>query len=310
MRVLFWGTPDFAVPSLQALLQGGHQIVGVVTQPDRPAGRGRRMQGSPVRALAESFQIPVLTPERPRGDSFREQLEGLAPELSVVVAYGHILRAEILDLPPLGSINVHASLLPLLRGAAPIHHAILEGHPRTGITIMRMTPGMDEGPILLQRDLPIGPDETTGELHDRLATLGAGLLAEALAQMEGGGGITEVPQPEGATYAPKVGRETARLDWSASAAELSRRVRAMDPAPGAWTTLDGAALKLFRPALEPLSEEEEGTRPGELLPGDGLRVRAVDGSLRFAEVQPPGGRRLPSEEWRRGRRIESGTCLQ
>jgi len=314
MRVLFWGTPDFAVPSLRALVGEGHHVVGVVTQPDRPAGRGRRLRASAVREVAIEEGVPVLTPERPRGESFLSALRALDPEISVVVAYGHILAPEVLELPREGSINVHASLLPELRGAAPVAWAVARGHDRTGVSIMQMTPGMDEGPLLLQRETPIGADETASGLYRRLSELGAEAVVEALVLLEAGGIEPQEQDHARATYAPKVGREVARIDWSRTAREVANHIRGMDEVPGAWTTLDGEPLKFFRPSvLAGASEAPAGTvdaMPGtaEALPGTvlqsdpdiGLVVRAGAGAVAPAEVQPPGKRRMRVGDWLRG----------
>jgi len=311
MRVLFWGTPEFAVPSLRALLGEGHEVVGVVTQPDRPAGRGRKLKASPVREVAASYDLPVLTPDRPRGEEFLAAIAALEPEISVVVAYGHILRPEVLELPPRGSLNVHASLLPELRGAAPVNWAILRGHDRSGVTIMRMSPGMDEGPILLQRETPIGPDDTASSLLERLSELGAAALVEALIRLELGGMEEQEQAHEAATYAPKLTREGAQVRWSQSAREVADHIRGMDAVPGAWTLLEGEPLKVFRPTVLP--EEgaagEGGPLPGAILqasPERGLVVATGSGSVRVAEVQPAGGRRMTSAEWIRGGRVRVG----
>lgn len=302
LRVLFWGTPHFALPSLEALVEGDTQVVGVVTQPDRRKGRGRKMAPSPVKAFAQEVGIPVLTPERPRGETFKEALAALEPQLSVVVAYGHILPLDVLHLPPLQSINVHASLLPALRGAGPVNWAILKGLEVTGITIMRMVTEMDAGPILLQRKEPIRPRDTASELGARLSRLGARALMEALNRMEAGE-VEEVEQDDAAaTFAPKVDREMARVHWSRSAGELDRHLRGFDAVPGAWSMLEGQPVKLF----SPLPGEESGSpaSPGTILsaaPGEeGLVVACGSGTLRIGEVQPSGKRRMPSEDWLRG----------
>ncbi|TVR55836.1 MAG: methionyl-tRNA formyltransferase [Gemmatimonadales bacterium] len=321
MRIVFWGTPDFAVPSLRALLGEGHDVVGVVTQPDRPAGRGRKLRASPVKEVAVEEGLPVLTPHRPRGEDFLEELRTLAPELSVVVAYGHILRPEVLDLPPRGSVNVHASLLPELRGAAPVNWAVIRGHARTGITIMRMTEGMDEGPILLQRELPIGPEDSATGLYLRLSELGASALLEALALMELGTLEEREQEHSRATYAPKVDRETARIDWTRPAPEVADHVRGMDMVPGAWSVLGDDPVKLFRPKLveesppEPLPNQGEGSagpapgEPGTVLladPDRGLVVATGAGAVRFDEVQPAGKRRMPARDWLLGGKVQPG----
>ncbi len=290
----------FALPSLRALLGEGHDIVGVVTQPDRPSGRGRKMSASPVKELALEERIPVLTPERPRGQAFLDTLQALLPEISVVVAYGHILVPDVLELPDAGSVNVHASLLPELRGAAPVTWAVARGYDRTGVTVMRMSEGMDEGPILLQREVPIAEEDTASSLRSRLAEVGAEALVETLALMEVGAIEPLEQDHERATYAPKVNREVARIDWTRSAVEVANHIRGMDSIPGAWTTLNDSAVKLFGPRVRP--------DPSELLPGVvvsadpeiGLAVKTGDESVALTEAQPAGKRRMEVESWLRG----------
>jgi len=310
VRILFWGTPAFAVPSLRALDDEGFEIVGVVTQPDRPAGRGRRMTASAVKQVAGELGLPVLTPERPRTEEFLAEIEALEPELSVVVAYGHILKARVLAVPAQGSINVHASLLPELRGAAPINWAIARGHAKTGITIMRMVEAMDAGPIIHQVEEPILADETAAELTIRLSEIGAAGLVEALALLASGG-CEEVEQDHAAaTFAPKVDRATARIDWGRSAQEIAWHIRGMDDVPGAWTTLDGDPVKLFRPATAEAARDarpDDGAEPGTIVAADGgLRVATASGGLSIGEVQPAGSRRMRAADWVHGRRIEPG----
>jgi len=308
VRILFWGTPEFAVPSLRALDDEGHEIVGVVTQPDRPAGRGRHLRPSPVKEVASALGLPVLGPERPRGEEFLERIRALRPELSVVVAYGHILRREVLDVPPMGSVNVHASLLPELRGAAPINWAIARGYEATGVTIMRMVEEMDAGPVLHVIREPILPGETASELTIRLSELGAEALVEALMVMEAGGLVEEEQDHARATFAPKVDREVARIAWNRPARELEWHVRAMDAVPGAWTELDGVPVKLFRP----FPQDPPGGKsaaPGTVMAADadaGLVVATGDDALRLEEVQPPGRRRMAAGDWIAGRGVRVG----
>jgi methionyl-tRNA formyltransferase len=324
VRILFWGTPDFAIPSLRALDDEGFEVVGVVTQPDRPAGRGRRLRPSPVKVVATDLGLPVLTPERPRGDEFMSEMGTLAPDLSVVVAYGHILRREVLDLPPLGSINVHASLLPELRGAAPINWAIVRGYEETGVTIMRMVEAMDAGPILHGIREPILPGETASELTIRLSELGAEALVEALTLLAAGEVTEEEQDHRMATLAPKVDRSSARIDWTQTASDVALLVRGMDAVPGAWCELSGVPVKLFRPRelhVElPLglqgngspSVAGKGPGPGTVVAADGtngLVVATGAGSLAFDEVQPPGKRRMQALEWIRGRGVRVGQRL-
>ncbi|MEJ2541707.1 MAG: methionyl-tRNA formyltransferase, partial [Gemmatimonadota bacterium] len=293
-----------------------HQGESLVAQPDRPAGRGRRLRPSPVAEVAEAEGLPVLKPKHPRGEEFQEELRLLRPDISVVVAYGHILRPEILELPPHGSWNVHASLLPELRGAAPIHWAIARGYETTGITIMRMTEGMDTGPILHQVEEAIDPSDTSTQLSLRLAELGARALIEGLAFLEYGDREPREQDHARATYAPKVSRQVARIDWSRSARELDNHVRAMDEVPGAWTLWEGEPLKLFSPSTAgpegaaDLEEDEAGV-PGTVVraePDDGgsLAVLTGDGVVWFQEVQPAGKRRMPVAAWLRGRGAEAG----
>lgn len=301
MKVLYWGTPDFAVPSLRALTEEGHDVVGVVTQPDRPAGRGRSLRSSAVKQAAVADGINVLEPEAPDGDEFLREIGALSPDLSVVVAYGRILRSEVLDVPVRGSINLHASLLPALRGAAPINWAIIQGMRSTGVTVMRMVEKMDAGPTLFQIEEPIAPRETASDLAGRLSEIGAQALIEALALMEGGA-LEERPQDEDlATFAPKIGRESARVDWTASASDVANLVRGMDAVPGAWSTLESRPVKLFCPVPD---EASTGVHAGVVLEADGsmgLLVATGSGAVRFSEVQPEGKGRMAATAWIRGR---------
>lgn len=306
MRILFWGTPEFAVPSLLALVGEGFDIVGVVTQPDRPAGRGRHMKPSPVKQAALEEGLTVLTPERPRGEELLSLIGDLRPDVSIVVAYGHILPTEVLELPRLGSLNLHASLLPKLRGAAPVNWAIARGHEETGVTVMRMVEAMDAGPILHQASERILPDETAGELTARLSEVGAEVLVEGLALLSIGA-VEEVEQDhDEATYAPKIDRETARIDWSRPALEVANHVRAMDPVPGAWTTLDEAPVKLFRPKVTSEGAEGISGRVVAANPSDGVLVQAGSGRVLLGEAQPPGSRRMVAGDWINGRGIAVG----
>ena len=314
MRVLFWGTPEFAAPPLRALLGEGFDVVGVVTQPDKPVGRSRStVQASPIKQIAEEEGVPVLQPDRPRGDAFLAEIARLEPDISVVVAYGHILPKAAIDLPRLGTINIHASLLPALRGAAPIQAALREGHRETGVTIMRMVPALDAGPVILQTPTPILEDETYGELAVRLSELGALTLIEALAILELGK-ASEVPQNDAlATYAPKIDRSSSWVDWTADAQAVSRVIRAFDPRPGALTTLRGGDVKLFGAKAAPRTES---TPPGSvtMIDAKGMVVACGQGAIRVSIVQPAGKRRISPHEWARGRgiaigdRFEAGTA--
>jgi methionyl-tRNA formyltransferase len=296
MRVAFFGTPEFAVPSLRALLEEGFDVVGVVTQPDRPHGRSRSaLVPPPVKVLALEEGLPVLQPERPVGP-FVPELAALEADIAVVVAYGHLLRPEVLAVPPLGMLNVHASLLPALRGAAPIQWAILNGNETTGVSIMQLEEGLDSGPVLHSIETEIARDETAGELTERLAELGAAALIEVLTLIEGGE-ARAVPQDHSrATYAPKVSRQHARLDWARDAASLARVVRAFDPEPGAWALLDGQEVKLFG-ARATNGSGEPGT---VLLAGTRLSIAALVGAVEVDEIQPAGKKRMPVADWLRG----------
>lgn len=303
MRVVYFGTPAFAVPSLRALVAEGIEVLGVVTQPDRPHGRSRSvLVPPPVKDAALELGLPVQQPERPRGDVFVAWLRRLAPDLGIVVAYGHLIRPEILAVPALGMINVHASLLPRHRGASPIAAAILAGDDATGVSIMQMDAGMDTGPVLLQAPTPIAPFDTSGSLTERLATLGAKALIDALGQLEHNG-PRPMPQDDSrATLAPKLDRDSARLRWDAGSLQVSRRIRAYDPAPGAWTTFEGIEVKCFGPTI--VAEPAEaglvvGSEPA-------LIVGTGDQSVAVAEVQPAGKRRMPATEWTRGRGARPG----
>jgi methionyl-tRNA formyltransferase len=308
MRILFWGTPAFAVPSLRALDDEGFDVVAVVTQPDRPAGRGRHPRASQVKSVALDLGIDVLDPERPKGPEILGQIRALEPDISVVVAYGHILGLDVLAVPRLGSINVHASLLPELRGAAPINWAIARGHEKTGVTIMRMVKEMDAGAIIHQVEEPVLSDETASELSIRLSELGAEALVEALALLSAGAAKEREQDHAAATFAPKINRDTARIDWSRPALEVSRHVRAMDEVPGAWTTLAGEPLKLFRPRLE--SWVGPAAAAGTIQSVDaGLLIAAGTGAVGFAELQPAGGRRMSAADWLRGSRLAVGQRL-
>jgi len=315
MRILFWGTPDFAVPPLRALLGEGHDVVGVVTQPDRPRGRSRsQLDPSPVKLVALEEGLPVLQPEKPRGDAFMAALAALQPELSVVVAYGHILPKVVIDAPPLGTLNIHASLLPALRGAAPIQAAILDGHAETGVTIMRMVPALDAGPMLHVLRTPIHADTTYGELHDQLSELGAVAIVQALALLSVGAARDVAQDDAQATYAAKIHRESARLDFSQSATRVARVIRAFDPRPGAHTTLHGAAVKCFGVRVRAASDADltddalRSSRPGTIraIDVEGLVVRCGDGAVRIAAVQPAGKARRSPLDWQRGRGVQVG----
>ena len=314
MRVLFWGTPEFAAPSLRALLGEGFEVAGVVTQPDRPQGRSRSsLVASPIKQIALEESIPVYQPDPPRGEDFLRSMRELEPDVSVVVAYGHILPREVIDLPRLGTLNIHASLLPEWRGAAPIQAAIRAGQGETGVTIMRMVSQLDAGPILLQVPTPIVHDETYGELQLRLSELGALALIEALSLLDLGQ-LAERPQDESlATFAPKIERDDARIEWTQPAAVIACAVRAFDPKPGAFTTLGGVEMKLFGARVATLDMADGTTFPpsGTVVAIDdaGAVVACGDGVVRITDAQLAGKRRLPLGELARGRSIRIGDQL-
>lgn len=305
LRVVFMGSPEFAVPTLRAVM-GAEEVVGVVTQPDKPAGRGQKVVAPAVKVVAEEAGIPVLQPKSARTPEFLEAFRALAPDVAVVVAYGKILPQAVLDVPRNGCLNVHGSLLPRYRGAAPIQWSLIRGEAEAGVTIMRLDAGMDTGPMLLWHKLRVADDETAGTLAPKLAVLGAELMLVALERLKAGA-LREQPQDEAqATYAPMLKKEDGRLDWSRPAADVRNLVRGVDPWPGAVTTLDGEPLKLWGARLA-----EGSGAPGQVLGVDreGLIVACGQGAVAFAEAQLPGRKRLPVQALTAGRPIPAGTLL-
>ncbi len=301
LRIVFAGTPDFSVPPLAALLAAGHQVTAVYTQPDRPAGRGRKLTASPVKQLALEHGLPVYQPISLKGAAEQAQLAALDADLMVVVAYGLILPQAVLDAPRLGCINIHASLLPRWRGAAPIQRAIAAGDEQTGVTIMQMEAGLDTGPMLHTLACPIAAEDTGGTLHDKLAAMGAQALMEALPGIAAG---TALPQPQDdalATYARKLSKDEAQIDWSLAAAELARRVRAFTPWPVAQTTLDGRTVRIWAAG----AVTGEG-RPGQVLAGDhdGIDVATGAGALRITRLQMPGKRPTEAADFLNAHRLD------
>ncbi len=292
MRLIFMGTPDFSVPALKALHAAGHEIACVYTRPPRPAGRGKRDRPAPVQVAAEALGLAVRHPASLKGAAEQAALAALEADLAVVVAYGLILPRPVLDAPRQGCLNIHASLLPRWRGAAPIQRAVMAGDAETGISIMRMEAGLDTGPVLLRAPTPIGAEDTAGDIHDRLAGLGAELIVAATGRL---GALPETAQPEtGATYAEKVQKSEARIDWTRPAAEVDRQIRGLSPFPGAWCRADGERLKLLRSRLS-----EGRGEPGERL---GAAVIACgDGAVEILELQREGRRPQPAAEALRGR---------
>jgi methionyl-tRNA formyltransferase len=303
MRLAFAGTPDFAAVALRALYEAGHEIAVVLTQPDRPAGRGMKLQASPVKQTAQPWGVPILQPRSLRLDGrwsdeargAQEALAAIDVDVMIVAAYGLILPRWVLQWPRLGCLNIHGSLLPRWRGAAPIHRAIEAGDTETGITIMQMDEGLDTGDMLLTEVQPIRPEDTTATLHDRLAAQGARLMVEALARLEAGT-LHPTRQPAaGVSYAHKIDKSEAALDWRADAAVLERRIRAFDPFPGASLVLGEQVIKVWRAAVV-ASPHATGVAPGTVLAaqGDRLQVACGAGALELQEVQAPGGRRVPA----------------
>lgn len=315
MRVAFAGTPDFARAALARLHAAGFTIPLVLTQPDRPAGRGQQLQASPVKAFAMQHGLALAQPRSLRLDGkfaadaaqARETLEAVRPDVLVVAAYGLILPQWVLSLPRLGCLNIHASLLPRWRGAAPIHRAIEAGDARTGITIMQMDAGLDTGAMLLAEAIDIAPDDTTARLHDRLAALGGRLIVEAL-EIAACGGLAPTPQPaEGVTYAHKIEKSEAAVDWRQPAPVIERRLRAFDPFPGASTVCGGETVKLWRARVLP----DAGAAPGTVLAADadGITVACGEGALQLLELQRPGGRRLAAAQFLQARPLAPGAVL-
>ncbi|TKC83596.1 methionyl-tRNA formyltransferase [Trinickia terrae] len=317
LRVVFAGTPEFAAAALAAIHSAGFPVPLVLTQPDRPAGRGMKLQASAVKRYAQEHGLAVAQPPSLRragkfpaeAAAAIEQLRATPHDVMVVAAYGLLLPQEVLDIPRHGCINIHASLLPRWRGAAPIHRALESGDAETGITLMRMDVGLDTGAMLTVGRVPIEAHDTTATLHDKLAAVGARLIADALVELEKSGTLHETPQPEGGvTYAEKIGKHEAALDWRRPAAVLARQVRAFDPFPGGVATLgDGTALKIW--AAEPVVARGDGTaEPGEIVDvsADGVVVACAEGALRLTQLQKPGGKRLPVREFLAGTALSAG----
>jgi len=324
MRIVFAGTPEFAALALRALLAAGHEVALVLTQPDRPAGRGLKLQPSAVKQVALAHGLPLAQPRSLRLDGkypddaaqARTALQQAGAAVAVVAAYGLLLPPWVLALPRLGCLNIHASLLPRWRGAAPIQRALEAGDLESGITLMQMDAGLDTGPMLLRQALPIAAHETAASLHDKLAELGAQLIVQALQQAEAGGSGTLRPQPQpeqGVTYAAKIDKAEALIDWRASAMQIERRVRAFDPVPGAYTLQQGEPLKVWaaRVLPQPPAQPQPAQPPGTVLAADahGVQVQTGDGVLLLTELQRPGGKRLPAAALLAGHALPVGTVL-
>ena len=303
LRLAFMGTPAFSIAPLAALISAGHEIAAVYSQPPRPAGRGHALQKSPVHAFAEANAIPVMTPKSLKSTEAQAEFAALGLDAAVVVAYGLILPQPILDAPRLGCVNIHASLLPRWRGAAPIQRAIMAGDTETGVMTMQMDAGLDTGPVLMAERLAIGPDMNAGELHDALSPLGADLIVRTMAALERGA-IVAQPQPEtGATYAAKISKEETRLDWTRDAATLRNQVRGLSPAPGAWTEINGERVKVLKAALA-----EGAGAPGTVL-DDRLTIACGTGALRLDILQRPGRGPMAADDLLRGFPAPAGARL-
>jgi methionyl-tRNA formyltransferase len=313
MRVIFAGTPAFSVPALDALVAAGHALVLVLTQPDRPAGRGLRTASSAVKAAAERLGIAVLQPTTLKDPGTQYRLREARAEVLVVAAYGLILPQAVLDLTPHGALNIHASLLPRWRGAAPIQRALLAGDPVSGVSIMQMEAGLDTGPVLLRAPVEIAPEETGGTLHDKLASLGARLIVTALEEISRGA-AQATPQPaEGVTYAHKIDKAEARIDWTRSAVAIERQIRAFNPFPGALARLRADDIKVWQAALVSTELVSAGTgSPGAILRVDneGIEVACGVGTLRLTELQRAGGKRLSADAFLRGCAVAPGESFE
>ena len=302
------GTPSFAVPILRAIHKSNHELIGVVTQPDRLKGRGRKLGISPVKELATGLRPIVMQPQTTKDEAFIGEVKRMSPDLIVVAAYGRMLTRDLLDIPPLGCINVHASLLPKYRGAAPIQWAIVKGERKTGITIMKMDEGMDTGDILLAQEVEIGDEDTAQSLHDRLAQVGASLIIKAMDQLDKGT-LRPIPQDHSeASYAPPLKKEDALIDWSQDAREIFNRIRGFNPWPGAFTYLKGLRLKVFSGEI---INEEVREAPGKVVQSgsEGVKVTTGKGSLLIKEVQLEGRKRMPIHEFLVGNEIPPGTQM-
>lgn len=309
MRVVFMGTPDFAVPCLDILLKRGDEVVAVITQPDRPKGRGQKLTSSPVKQFAIDKQLTVYQPEKIKDTNFINQLASMCPDIIVVVAFGQFLPKSLLELPSFGCINVHASLLPKYRGAAPIHWSVINGEAKTGVTTMYMDIGMDTGDMILKAETIIEPDQTTGSLHDKLQAMGAKLLMNTLELIEQGK-ASRTPQDESqATYAPLITRDIERIDWRKSAFDIHNLIRGLNPWPGAFCMDGNKILKVWK--AEVLDTQVEAKQPGSIasVTQDGVVVVAGQGCVKLLEVQPESKRRMSANQFAHGHSITSGYIL-
>ena len=300
LRLAFMGSPDFAVPTLEAILAAGHEVVCVYSQPPRPAGRGKDLRETAVHAAANRHALPVRTPLNFKSQEDRDAFAALNLDVAVVVAYGLLLPKAILDAPRLGCFNLHGSILPRWRGAAPIHRAVMAGDAITGVQVMKMDVGLDTGPVMLTATTPISEDDTTGDVHDRLSQLGAALMVEGLALLESGKAVLTTQTEEGVTYAAKVSAAEARIDWSLPAPEVAARIRGMSPFPGAWFEHEGQRIKVFN------ARASEGSgQPGDVL-DDELRIACSSGAVRLTRLQRAGKGIVTAEDFQRSKRIARG----
>lgn len=316
MRVVFMGTPDFSVGTLRELVKAGHQVVGVVSQPDKPKGRGKALAPTPVKEAALELGLPVYQPKKVRDPEFLETLKKLAPEVIVVVAFGQIIPQTILDFPVYGCINVHASLLPKYRGAAPIQWAVIDGEPESGVTIMRMDTGVDTGDMISKAVVPLAADETGGSLFDKLSDAGAKLLVKTLPSLEAGTAVYEKQPEESPTpYAAMIQKNLGNMDWSRPAAELERLIRGLTPWPSAYTKIGGKTLKIWKAQVKNASGGEEqpenAAAPGTVLQADtkGFCVQTGQGVLQITELQLEGKKRMDAQAFLRGYSVETGRVL-
>lgn len=312
MRVVFMGTPDFSVGTLQALYEAGHEIVGVVSQPDKPKGRGKNLQPTPVKEAALKLGLPVYQPKRVREPEFVQVLKDLNPEVIVVVAFGQLIPKEILELTPYGCINVHASLLPKYRGAAPIQWAVIDGEQESGVTIMRMDEGLDTGDMISKAVVPLDAEETGGSLFDKLSQTGAKLLVETLPSLEDGTAVFEKQPEESPTaYAGMIKKSMGNLDFSRPAVELERLIRGLNPWPSAYTRLDGKTLKIWKAQVREEEKGQETLEPGTvwITEQQELLVKTGKGMLKITELQLEGKKRMETEAFLRGYKVERGKRL-
>jgi methionyl-tRNA formyltransferase len=307
LRLVFFGTPDFAVPTLQAMLDSRHAVAGVVTQPDRPRGRGQQVVASPVKQRAVTAGLPVLQPDRLKDEGFLQAFSAWEADLGVVAAYGRILPAAVLAAPRLGLINVHASLLPRHRGAAPVHRAVIAGDATTGVSIMRVVQALDAGPVFATVSRRIGPDDTSAQVERDLAMLGAGLAVEVIDALADGRAVSEPQDEAGVTYAHRLEKAEGALDWARPAAEIHNRVRGLQPWPMAWTFLHGRRVIVVQSRLVPEAVETDAA-PGTVLhvTRDGLRVRTAGGAIDLVVVQPEGRRPMSARDYAAGHRLTPG----